>query len=145
MRAALEKLLASPGFAGSERLSRFLRYVVEETLEGRSEGLKEITVGVDVFGRKPGYDPCELFFDPQRLWPKVRAFGKLALKKLSLRTLIDVIPLDASVVKGSHGLCVADPLDKPVFVGSGDAPTAGIVHQTEIRNHILRHFGIDFV
>ena len=50
-------MLASPGFAGSERLSRFLRYVVEETLEGRSDGLKETTVGIDVFGRKPGYDP----------------------------------------------------------------------------------------
>ena len=57
MRAALEKILASPGFAGSERQARFLRFVVEETIEGRSEGLKETTVGVDVFGRKPGYDP----------------------------------------------------------------------------------------
>jgi TolB-like protein/Tfp pilus assembly protein PilF len=57
VRAALEKILASPGFAGSERLARFLRYAVEETLEGRSDALKETTVGVDVFGRKPGYDP----------------------------------------------------------------------------------------
>ena len=36
--------------------------------------------------RKPGYDPCELFFDPQRLWPKARAFAKIGLKKLGLRT-----------------------------------------------------------
>jgi serine/threonine-protein kinase len=57
IRAELDKILASAGFASSERLARFLRYVVDETLEGRSDGLKETTVGVDVFGRKPGYDP----------------------------------------------------------------------------------------
>jgi predicted AlkP superfamily pyrophosphatase or phosphodiesterase len=92
--------------------------------------------------RKPGYDPCELFFDPQRLWPKGRALGKIALKKLGLRTLVDVIPLDATLVNGSHGLCVTDPLDKPVFIGTGDSPTTSVVHQTEIRDHILRHFSI---
>src|SRR5260370_20339201 len=57
IRAELEKILASAGFAGSERIGRFLRYVVEETLEGRMDALKETTVGIDVFGRKPGYDP----------------------------------------------------------------------------------------
>src|SRR5207237_1283629 len=57
IRAELDRILASPGFANADRLARFLRYVVDETLEGRSDGLKETTVGVDVFGRKPGYDP----------------------------------------------------------------------------------------
>jgi Type I phosphodiesterase / nucleotide pyrophosphatase len=92
--------------------------------------------------RKPGYDPCELFFDPKLLWPKARAFAKVALKKMGVRTLVDVIPLDAGLVKGSHGLCVTDPLDKPVLIGSGDVPTTATVHQTEIRDLILRHFGI---
>lgn len=91
--------------------------------------------------RKPGYDPCELFFDPQRLWPKARAFGKVALKKLGLRTLVDVIPLDASLVKGSHGLRVSDPLDRPVMIGTGPAPDAE-VPQTAVRDLILRHFGL---
>src|SRR6202040_957923 len=58
--------------------------------------------------RKPGYDPCELFFDPKLLWPKGRAIAKVLMKKLGLRTLVDVIPLDASLVKGSHGLAVSD-------------------------------------
>jgi hypothetical protein len=57
VRAALEKILASPAFASSDRLTRFLRYVVDETLEGRADALKETIVGVDVFGRKPAYDP----------------------------------------------------------------------------------------
>ncbi len=54
--------------------------------------------------RKPGYDPCELFFDPQLLWPKGRAIRRLIQKKLGFRTLFDVIPLDPNLVKGSHGV-----------------------------------------
>jgi predicted AlkP superfamily pyrophosphatase or phosphodiesterase len=92
--------------------------------------------------RKPGYDPCELFFDPKLFWPKGRAIAKVLMKKLGLRTLVDVIPLDASLVRGSHGLSVPDPLDKPVFIGSGSAPSSLIVHQTEVRDFILRHFGL---
>ncbi len=90
--------------------------------------------------RKPGYDPCELFFDPNLLWPKGRAIAKVLMKKLGLRTLVDVIPLDASLVKGSHGLRVNDPLDKPVFIGAGPPPAEAIVPQTAIRDLILRHF-----
>ena len=49
--------------------------------------------------RKPGYDPCELFFDPQLLWPKGRAIRRLIQKKLGFRTLFDVVPLDPSLVR----------------------------------------------
>ena len=92
--------------------------------------------------RKPGYDPCELFFDPKLLWPKGHAIAKVLMKKLGLRTLVDVIPLDASLVRGSHGLYISDPLDKPVFIGSGPAPATDLVPQTQLRDHILRHFGL---
>jgi len=57
IRAALEKILASPGFANADRISRFLRYTVEETLNGQTDKLKESLLGIDVFGRKPSYDP----------------------------------------------------------------------------------------
>lgn len=57
VRGALDKILASPGFANAERLSRFLRYTVEETLNGQTDKLKESLLGIDVFGRKPSYDP----------------------------------------------------------------------------------------
>jgi TolB-like protein len=55
-RRQLDKVLASPGFARNERLSRFLRFVVERHLEGRDQELKESLIAIEVFGRQPGYD-----------------------------------------------------------------------------------------
>ncbi len=55
-RRQLEKVLASPGFARNERMSRFLRFVVERHLEGRDQELKESLIAIEVFGRPPGYD-----------------------------------------------------------------------------------------
>src|SRR5258708_13131310 len=57
IRGAVEKILASPGFGNADRLRRFIRYVVEETLNGQTDKLKESLLGIDVFGRKPTYDP----------------------------------------------------------------------------------------
>jgi predicted AlkP superfamily pyrophosphatase or phosphodiesterase len=74
--------------------------------------------------RKPGFDPCEMFFDPKLAWPKGRAVRRLIQKKLGFRTLFDVVPLDASIVKGSHGLRAADPLDRPLLVADGPNPSA---------------------
>ncbi len=53
--------------------------------------------------RKPGYDPCELFLDPQLQFAKLRVAFKLIKKMLGLRYTMNVVPLDASLVKGSHG------------------------------------------
>jgi len=52
----LERLLANPHFSHSKRFPSFLRFIVEEELEGRGEQLKERTLGVEVFGRDPNYD-----------------------------------------------------------------------------------------
>ena len=57
--------------------------------------------------RKPGYDPVELFLDPTLKAPKAQVAAKLLRRKLGFRGLLDVIPLDASLVKGSHGLPAA--------------------------------------
>lgn len=57
VRAALAKILASPGFVNADRLSRFLRHTVEGALDGHTDRLKESLLGVEVFGRKPSYDP----------------------------------------------------------------------------------------
>jgi integrase len=57
VRKQLERVLTSQGFARNERLSRFLRVVVERHIEGRDGDLKESVIGVEVFGRKPGFDP----------------------------------------------------------------------------------------
>lgn len=88
--------------------------------------------------RKPGYDPCELFFDPKLWWPKGRAVRRLLRKKLGFRTLFDLTPLDASLVKGSHGLPMEHAVDRPVFIGSGPEPAATEIAQTAIRDHILK-------
>ncbi len=56
VRKQLERLLADPGFAASKRYPRLLQYIVEETLAGRAEQLKERTLGTEVLGRDPDYD-----------------------------------------------------------------------------------------
>jgi TolB-like protein/Tfp pilus assembly protein PilF len=53
----LERVLASAGFVGNERLSRFLRFIVQQELNGRGSELKESLIGIEVFGRRPGFDP----------------------------------------------------------------------------------------
>ena len=57
VRAALEQVLAAETFANAGRLSRLLRYLVERTLNGEADQLKEYVVGVDVFDRRESYDP----------------------------------------------------------------------------------------
>jgi hypothetical protein len=57
VRSELERVLASKGFARNERMSRFLRVLVERHLEGRDGDLKESVIGIEVFGRQPGFDP----------------------------------------------------------------------------------------
>ncbi len=87
--------------------------------------------------RKPGYDPCELFFDPQLWWPKGRALRRLVQKKLGFRTLFDLVPLDPELVRGSHGLPAADALDRPVLIGDGPAPEARDWDLTEVHSLLL--------
>jgi predicted AlkP superfamily pyrophosphatase or phosphodiesterase len=85
--------------------------------------------------RKPGYDPCELFFDPQLFWPQGRAIYKLARKKLGFRTLFDVVPLDPRLVQGSHGVPAIERDDKPVLIGDGRAPPeASAIPMTGVRD-----------
>lgn len=71
--------------------------------------------------RKPGYDPVELFVDPQLTLPKLKVAGKLVRKKLGFRYLMDVIPLDTSLVKGSHGSFIESPQDGAILIGSDSA------------------------
>ena len=53
----LERVLTSPGIVSNERLSRFLRFIAKEELNGRGSELKESLIGIEVFGRRPGFDP----------------------------------------------------------------------------------------
>src|SRR5215469_5731870 len=57
VRHQVERILGSAGFVRNERMSRFLRFIVENHLEGRDQELKESVLGVQIFGRPPDYDP----------------------------------------------------------------------------------------
>src|SRR5215510_7662370 len=57
VREQLHRIVSSPGFARNERLSRFLRFVVERHLAGEDSTLKESVIAIEVFGRRPDYDP----------------------------------------------------------------------------------------
>lgn len=72
--------------------------------------------------RKPGYDPVELFLDPALTAPKLRIAAKLLRKKLGFRMLMDVIPLDAALVRGSHGTRPANRADWPLLVSPRPLP-----------------------
>jgi predicted AlkP superfamily pyrophosphatase or phosphodiesterase len=90
--------------------------------------------------RKPGYDPVELFLDPNLCWPKAAVIWRLLKKKLGFRSLMDLIPLDAGLVRGSHGLADTPPQHTPVFLSSepalvGPAPVKAV----DVKALILRH------
>ncbi len=67
--------------------------------------------------RKPGYDPVELFFDPKVSMPKVKASRKVLGSTMGFRTLMNVVPLDATLVKGSHGRVPENMDDWPLLIG----------------------------
>lgn len=86
--------------------------------------------------RKPGYDPVELFIDPKIRAPKVKAAFKLLKKKLGFRMLMDLIPLDATLVKGSHGRLPEEQADWPVF--AGDFPEVkNEIEAVDVYDHLL--------
>lgn len=91
--------------------------------------------------RKYGYDPVELFVDPALAMPKLRIGLKLLRKKLGFRTLLDVIPLDASLVKGSHGTCPADSGEWPVLIGTGGLPGGATIEATAVHDQLLAACG----
>lgn len=57
IRLQLDRLLASDNFANADRMSGFLRYIVERAIAGESDRVKEYVIGVAVFGRDEQYDP----------------------------------------------------------------------------------------
>lgn len=89
--------------------------------------------------RKCGYDPVELFWDPAIRLPRLKAASKLLKKKLGFRMKMDLIPLDATLVKGSHGRVPEDRDDWPVLIG--DMPGLGAnaaLPATEVFGQLLR-------
>ncbi|NUQ74940.1 MAG: alkaline phosphatase family protein [Polyangiaceae bacterium] len=90
--------------------------------------------------RKPGYDPVELFLDPSLVAPKVTIGLTLLKKKLGFRTLMEVIPLDTSLVRGSHGRLTDGEGEGPVFLSSApELLPEGPVGAEDVKDLILKH------
>jgi predicted AlkP superfamily pyrophosphatase or phosphodiesterase len=91
--------------------------------------------------RKPGYDPVELFLDPTLRMPGLKVAWTLAKRKLGFRSLLDVIGLDPSLVRGSHGRPTDDPAAGPLFITSDPQhlPPGPDVAATAVKATILKH------
>jgi predicted AlkP superfamily pyrophosphatase or phosphodiesterase len=90
---------------------------------------------------KPGYDPCELFVDPAIRFPMLSIGRRLIQKKLGFRMKMDVIPLDASMIRGSHGLIAANEQDGPLLACDGDKPN-GTLPMWSVRDRVLEALGL---
>jgi predicted AlkP superfamily pyrophosphatase or phosphodiesterase len=88
--------------------------------------------------RKPGYDPAELFLDPTLRAPKARIAWHVAKTKFGLRSLLNVIPIDSNLVRGSHGRLTDAAEDGPIWIDAEpDAAVTEVVHATDVKSLIL--------
>jgi predicted AlkP superfamily pyrophosphatase or phosphodiesterase len=94
--------------------------------------------------KKPGYDPVELFIDPQIRFPTLKVASILARKALGFRYKMEVTPLDASLVKGSHGIVTGDDRHTPILLSSEPRLLErDTLEATEVRDLILAHVFAD--
>jgi predicted AlkP superfamily pyrophosphatase or phosphodiesterase len=94
--------------------------------------------------RKPGYDPAELFIDPELGAPKAKIAWALLKRKMGMRALLEVIPARGEMVRGSHGLAPASASEGPILLSDQKQLTPGAtIEATEVCNVILRHLTQD--
>ena len=103
--------------------------------EGEDERAPDFARTIDIH-RKPGYDPAELFIDPAVAFPSAKVASFLAKKKLGFRALLEVIPLDASLVRGSHGRTDVPESDRPLAIGKN----ASAIDRPEAVCHWIERF-----
>lgn len=90
--------------------------------------------------RKPGYDPVELFVDPTISFPKLKIASRLARKLLGFRYYMDMIGLDASIVKGSHGRLPTpgqESAEAPIFISSSKSLEREEIPMTAVKEMLL--------
>ena len=91
--------------------------------------------------RKPGYDPMELFIDPKLSLPQLRIARRLAQKFLGFRYYMDIIGLDASLVRGSHGRLPTpgqEAREAPIFISSSRSIETDEIPMTGVKELALR-------
>ena len=90
--------------------------------------------------KKPGYDPCELLIDPAITLPALRVAKFKIARALGFRASLHLTPLDASLVKGTHGRAQLAPGFEPVVLAENVfLPEKDFVSCQDIFNIILRH------
>ncbi|MGB3144521.1 MAG: nucleotide pyrophosphatase/phosphodiesterase family protein [Maribacter sp.] len=90
--------------------------------------------------KKPGYDPVEMLTDPKDKLVMAKVAGKLLKKKLGFRTVMNIIPLDANLVKGSHGRLTEDKEDFPLLISNeNNIQNMEVVSAINIREIIENH------
>lgn len=87
--------------------------------------------------RKPGYDPRELYLDPEKPLAMPRLLLKVAARKLGFRNLLDFVPLDTSLVRGSHGLAPPSDDAAPVLMTSARLDLPDRLPQPAMRDFLL--------
>jgi hypothetical protein len=96
VQAQLERVVASQVFSASARSVQFLRFCVEQSLKGNYDQIKETTLGIEVFGRCPGYDP--------KVDPIVRVHAKRLRERLEVYYAVEGArdPIRICIPKGSY-------------------------------------------
>jgi hypothetical protein len=91
--------------------------------------------------RKPGYDPVEVFSDPDIRFLKGKIGLKLLKKKLGFRYLMDIIPLNAALIKGSHGRISNEKKNWPLFITQHPELTGNqsTIEAIDVYELILKH------
>ncbi len=85
--------------------------------------------------KKPGFDPVEMFLDPEKKLIIPRIALKLLKKKLGFRLVMDVIPLNAGLIKGSHGRIGMEDPDKPILINK--QKHTGNMEATDVQDTLL--------
>jgi predicted AlkP superfamily pyrophosphatase or phosphodiesterase len=93
--------------------------------------------------RKPGFDPVELFIDPELKLPQAKVGLTLLKKQLGFRYLMEVIPLDASLVRGSHGLPTPLGAGPLLMTERADLLSASTMDAIDVCGLIVRHLQTD--
>ncbi|WP_339840641.1 nucleotide pyrophosphatase/phosphodiesterase family protein [uncultured Maribacter sp.] len=90
--------------------------------------------------KKPGYDPVEMLTDPKDKLVMAKVVAKLLKKKLGFRTVMDIIPIDATLIKGSHGRLTEDKEDYPIFISNHvNGVNEDVISAIQVRDLIEDH------
>jgi TolB-like protein len=132
IREELGRVLASPIFAQSDRLVRFLRFAVEHAISGSDDGLKEYVIGTEVYDRKPPYHPSQdsiVRTEARRLRTKLKEYYESEGKNNPIFIYFrpgSYIPVFKSKISAAGLEIASETLGREVFVDGAGVSVAVI-------------------